>query len=203
MPQSHAVKINPARQGPGSTPRRMRRGGTGGRPVWADAWAVTWAVTWAVACLAALLLPAQVQAGPYATPLERASIWLEGQQSASDGSWRDASEARTFLQTTEAVLALHLANRRLDTYYAGQAWIENHEPKNLDARARRLLVLRATQSSAQPDIDALLAAIASPAAGQSGWGLAGRYRAAPLDTALALDALRTAGAAFNSAPAIV
>lgn len=145
---------------------------------------------------------APVCAGVYATPAQRAADWLETQQDASDGSWRDSSEAKTFLQTAEAVLALHQANRRRGAYYAGQTWIENHDPQNLDARARRLLVLRATQSSAQPDIDALLAAISSPATGQSGWGLAQRYRAAPLDTALALDALRTAGAVFNSADTI-
>ena len=123
----------------------------------------------------------------YATPAQRAAQWLETQQNASDGSWHDVSEARTYLQTTEAVLALHQVNRRRAPYYAGQTWIENHDPQNLDARARRLLVLRATQSSAQPDIDTLLSAQSSPAAGQSGWGLAQRYFASPLDTALALD----------------
>lgn len=35
-----------------------------------------------------------------------------------------------------------------------------------------------------------------------GWGLAKRYRASPLDTALALDALRTVGAIFSSSQAI-
>jgi hypothetical protein len=154
-----------------------------------------------VAVVAALFC-ATAFAGPYATPSQRAADWLESQQSSEDGSWRDVSETRTFLQTAEAVLALHQANRRRGAYYAGQSWIENHDPKNLDARARRLLVLRATQSSAQPDIDALLAAVSIPAAGQSGWGLAKRYRAAPLDTALALDALRTAGATFSSGQAI-
>ncbi len=147
-------------------------------------------------------LPQIAHAGVYASANQRAAQWLEAQQDSSDGSWRDTSEARTFLQTTEAVLALHQANRRQAAYYAGQTWIENHDPKNLDARARRLLVLRATQSSSQADIDALLAAVSTPAAGQSGWGLAKRYRAAPLDTALALDALRTVGATFSSGQAI-
>lgn len=155
-----------------------------------------------IAGLFVALVAGSAQAGVYKAPAQLAAQWLETQQDASDGSWRDASEARTFLQTTEAVLALHQANRRQAAYYAGQTWIENHDPKNLDARARRLLVLRATQSSAQPDIDALLAAVSTPAAGQSGWGLAKRYRAAPLDTALALDALRTAGATFSSSQAI-
>lgn len=149
-----------------------------------------------------LLSPSCAWAGPYATPLERASLWLESQQAVSDGSWRDASEAKTYLQTSEAVLALHAANLRRTAYYAGQTWIENHDPKNLDARARRLMVLRATQSSAQQDIDALLAAISNPAAGQAGWGLAKRYKASPLDTALVIDALRTAGATFDSAQPI-
>ena len=165
---------------------------------------VSWSLVRAVASLLALLplLPNAAQAGVYASANQRAAQWLETQQDASDGSWRDASEARTFLQTTEAVLALHQANRRQGAYYAGQTWIENHDPKNLDARARRLLVLRATQSSAQQDIDALLAAVTTPSAGQSGWGLAKRYRASPLDTALALDALRTVGATFSSSQAI-
>lgn len=142
------------------------------------------------------------KAGPYATAAQRAAQWIETQQSPSDGSWRDPSESKTFLQTAEAVLALHQVNRRRAPYYAGQTWIENHDPQNLDARARRLLVLRATQSSAQPDVDALLAAAAVPGTGQSGWGLARRYRAAPLDTALVLDALRTVGASFSSSQAI-
>lgn len=154
------------------------------------------------ACLAAVTIAGSAWAGIYATPSLRAAEWLEAQQDTSDGSWRDSSEARTFLQTTEAVLALHQANRRSSAYYAGQTWIENHDPQNLDARARRLLVLRATQSSAQQDIDALLAAVSTPATGQSGWGLAKRYRASPLDTALALDALRTVGATFSSSQAI-
>ncbi|MDP2787521.1 MAG: hypothetical protein Q8O79_05545 [Pseudomonadota bacterium] len=151
---------------------------------------------------AGLALTGPVSAGVYAAPSQKAADWLESQQDTSDGSWRDASGAKTFLQTTEAVLALHQANRRRGAYYAGQTWIENHDPQNLDARARRLLVLRATQSSAQPDIDALLTAVSSPATGQSGWGLAKRYRASPLDTALALDALHTVGATFDSAQAI-
>lgn len=148
------------------------------------------------------MTPGVAHAGAYADASQRAAQWLETQQDSSDGSWRDSSDARTYLQTSEAVLALHQVNRRQGAYYAGQAWIENHDPKNLDARARRLLVLRATQSSAQPDIDALLAAVSSPAAGQSGWGLSKRYRASPLDTALALDALRTAGATFSGNQAI-
>ena len=143
-----------------------------------------------------------VHAGTYATPAQNAAAWLESQQAASDGSWRDTSDARTYLQTTEAVLALYQVNRRRSAYYAGQTWIENHDPKNLDALARRLFVLRATQSSAQQDIDALLAAVSTPATGQTGWGLAKRYRASPLDTALVLDALRTAGASFSSSQAI-
>ncbi len=147
-------------------------------------------------------LAAPVYAGTYAASAQNAAAWLESQQAASDGSWRDTSDARTYLQTTEAVLALYQVNRRRNAYYAGQTWIENHDPKNLDALARRLFVLRATQSSAQQDIDALLAAVSTPATGQSGWGLAKRYRASPLDTALVLDALRTAGASFSSSQAI-
>lgn len=161
-----------------------------------------WGHVGALAVTLVAALPQAAYAGAYTSANARAVQWLETQQDTSDGSWHDNSEARTFLQTTEAVLALHQANRRRSAYYAGQTWLENHDPPNLDARARRLLVLRATQSSAQPDVDALLAAVSTPTAGQSGWGLAKRYRASPLDTALVLDALRTAGASFNSAQTI-
>lgn len=152
--------------------------------------------------LSGLLLTNLAYAGIYATPIQNAAAWLEANQDTTDGSWLDSSDARTFLQTSEAVLALNQANRRLAGYYAGQTWIENHDPKNIDARARRLLVLRATQSSAQQDIDALTSAISNPAAGQIGWGLNKNYRASSLDTALALDALHTVGATFNSGQAI-
>lgn len=158
-------------------------------------------VEWCVV-VGSVLLHGVAAAGPYASANQKASLWLETQQDTSDGSWHDSSPARTFVQSAEALLALHQANRRGPAYFAGQTWIENHEPQNLDARARRLLVLRATQSSAQPDVDALLQAVSTPAAGQTGWGLAKQYRASPLDTALALDALRTVGASFNSSQAI-
>jgi hypothetical protein len=152
--------------------------------------------------LTASLLSMPALAGPYATPAQQAADWLEVHQDASDGSWRDSSATRTFLQTAEAVLALHQANRRRGAYYAGLTWLENHDPRNLDARSRRLLVLRATQSSVQQDVSAVSTSASTPGAGQSGWGLAKRYRASPLDTALALEALRTAGATFSSAQAI-
>ena len=159
-----------------------------------------------IACslLIVLIATSSAQAGVYATPAQRAADWLESRQDASDGSWHDAggTEAGTFLQTAEAVMALHQVNRRRAAYYAGQTWLENHDPQNLDAQSRRLLVLRATQSAAQPDIDDLFAAMTVPATGQKGWGLAARYRTSPLDTALALDALRTVGASFDSASVI-
>jgi len=151
---------------------------------------------------ASLLYATATLAGAYADPIQNAAVWLESIQDSTDGSWLDTSESRTFLQTTEAVLALHQANRRSSAYYSGQTWIKNHDPRNLDARARRLVVLRTAQSSAQPDVDALLTAVSTPASGQSGWGLTKRYQASPLDTALALDALRVANASFNSAQAL-
>jgi hypothetical protein len=151
---------------------------------------------------ASMLYATATLAGAYADPIQNAAVWLESIQDSTDGSWLDTSESRTFLQTTEAVLALHQANRRSSAYYAGQTWIKNHDPRNLDARARRLVVLRTAQSSSQPDVDALLTAVSTPATGQSGWGLTKRYQASPLDTALALDALRQTNALFNSTQAL-
>jgi hypothetical protein len=149
-----------------------------------------------------LVFPALSIAGPYATASQRAAEWLESMQDVSDGSWRDQSEAKTFLQTAEALLALHQTNRRRAPYYAAQAWIENHDPHNLDACSRRLLVQNATQSSTQQDVDTLLASVDNTVAGQSGWGLADRYHSSALDTSLALNALRTAGVSFDSSGAI-
>lgn len=155
-----------------------------------------------LASTTSVLFAGAVIAGPYAAPAQNAAAWLEAQQNLTDGSWLDPSKPRTFLQTAEAAMALHLVNRRRAPYYAAQAWIENHEASNLDARARRLAVLRATQSSIKQDTDALLIAIGAPAEGQTGWGLAQRYRASPLDTAIVVEALRTAGVSFNSASTI-
>jgi hypothetical protein len=156
-----------------------------------------------VIVLFVIVIPALSWAsGPYATPSQRAAQWLESSQDASDGSWHDASDAKTFLQTAEALLALHQVNHRHAQYYAGQSWIENHDPQNLDARSRRLLAQSANLSNTQQDIDMLLTSVDDSAAGISGWGLAGRYHASPLDTALALDALNTAGAGFDSSQAI-
>lgn len=151
------------------------------------------------------LKPSLATAGPYDSANQRAVQWLESRQDSSDGSWPDSSDAVTFMQTAEAVMALHQSHRRQGAYYAGQTWIQNHEPSNLDGRARRLLVLRVLQSSTKQDVDALMAAVSAPSAGQTGqtgWGLAKRYQASPLDTALALDALRAANASFSSAEAI-
>ena len=75
---------------------------------------------WLRALSVATLLTGQAlvsaHAGIYAGPAQNAAVWLESQQAKSDGSWRDASESRTFLQTAEAVLALHQANRRNAAY---------------------------------------------------------------------------------------
>lgn len=151
--------------------------------------------------LAVLICVGDASAGIYAVPADRAAAWLETQQDSSDGSWRNPSAARTFLQTAEAVLALHQINRRRNAYYAGQTWIENHAPSNIDLHSRRLQVLRVTQSSTAPDINALFAAdVFNPATGQTGWGLTGNYRPEPLDTALVLDALNNAGYSISSMP---
>lgn len=150
-------------------------------------------------------LSGPVCAGMYAEPSQRAAAWLETQQDVSDGSWRDPNDlstSSTFLQTSEAVLALYQVNRRNAAYYSGQTWIENHDPQNTDLRARRVVALSDAQSNANSDINALLNGISYPLSEQNGWGLAGRYQASPLDTALVLDALVNKGAPFNSAIAI-
>jgi hypothetical protein len=66
----------------------------------------------AYSLLLGVIAASSAQAGAYASANQRAADWLESQQDTSDGSWRDSSEARTYLQTAEAVLARHQANRR-------------------------------------------------------------------------------------------
>ena len=125
-------------------------------------------------------------------PLERALRWLESRQDMADGAWRAADATATMLQTTAALSALQAAGRRSAAWYAGQAWLGNHGTSNTDTRARRLRALRAGVANLQYEIEALVRARSG-----SGWGLAQRYQRDPLDSALALAALRQVGSTLD------
>ncbi|WP_198289148.1 FG-GAP-like repeat-containing protein [Methyloversatilis thermotolerans] len=136
--------------------------------------------------------------GPYAEAVDRAATWLEQQHDISDGSWPGYSHTATFVQTSEAVSALQKVNRRYAAYYAGLAWIKNHEADNNDSLARRLRLLSMSTGNAAVDTDSLNQSSQAVAAGQRGWGLSTRYTSSPLDTALALIAMREDADAVSS-----
>jgi hypothetical protein len=112
--------------------------------------------------------------------------WLNAQQT-TDGSWGTVP-ALQFSYTQEAVDALRAAHGPDPIYYRGITWLENHDPANNDAQARRLGTLT---DRGDPTSDALgsLASGATPSAvygGTAGWGLGGALEPSPFDTALAL-----------------
>ena len=73
------------------------------------------------------------------------------------------------------------------------AWLSNHAPVNVDFTARRVLALVTANSATAADAQFLQGVQNTSAPGNSGWGLAAVYQGAPLDTALALQALNQAG----------
>lgn len=134
-----------------------------------------------------------VFASTNAEALERALQWLETQQSEADGAWHGADATASMLQTTAALSALQAAGRRSAAWYAGQAWLGNHAATNTDTRTRRLRALRAGVANLRSELDLLVRA-----RNGGGWGLAPRYQRDPLDSALAVAALRQVGSTLDT-----
>ncbi|MBN9322847.1 MAG: hypothetical protein J0H24_12680, partial [Delftia acidovorans] len=113
--------------------------------------------------------------------------WLKAQQ-RSDGSFMDAAG----LAPRDTLLARAYL-RTADPAHSGLgpagAWIAARQLGNTDFLARRLIESTAGERRAE-DVSALLAA----RNGDGGWGLGERLRSNPLDTALAIQALRLANA---------
>lgn len=113
--------------------------------------------------------------------------WLKAQQ-RSDGSFMDAAG----LAPRDTLLArsyLRAADPAHSGFGAAGAWIAARQLGNTDFLARRLIESTAGERRAE-DVSALLAA----RNGDGGWGLGERLRSNPLDTALAIQALRLANA---------
>ncbi len=121
--------------------------------------------------------------------LQRGATWLLYQQNV-DGSW-GTTAAEQMLYTSDAVRALRAMNIFGPQYVSGVVWLANHRTTNSDFAARRLLALTPYRATLTSERAALEAAKVGTAPGITlvGWGLTGRYRADPLDTALATLAL--------------
>jgi flagellar hook assembly protein FlgD/fibronectin type 3 domain-containing protein len=113
--------------------------------------------------------------------------WLEGQQKA-DGSFQDAPG----LAPRDTLLARAYL-RDADPNFVGlgpaKTWIDASSLQNTDFFSRRLIESSGGERRSD-DVSALLALRNA----DGGWGLGGGLRSTPLDTALAIQALRLANA---------
>jgi len=125
-----------------------------------------------------------------APDLDRALAWLLSAQ-ATDGSWSDTA-ATTPRDTAAALVALAEAGQIGAPYQTGRLWLQGNLPGNVDFLARRLLALATGPlgSGQQAALAASLEALRNP---DGGFGPAKGYASDPLDTALALRALRALG----------
>ena len=143
-----------------------------------------------------LCAPSSVHAtSTYSSNANLAAQWLVQNQNI-DGSW-GASEDVKIPYTVEAVMALRALNLYTPAYYWGVTWLENHNPPNVDFKARRLLSLSAHGDTLQADLTYLKAAQSLAALGNSGWGLTPEYQGTSLDSAFALLALSSQGDTSN------
>lgn len=134
---------------------------------------------WALpALLAALLLPASVQAQSAVS----AADYLAGVQ-RPDGGWSSA-EVRDLQATTEAIRALQGVGLEPAARAAAADYLESLLPADTDDGSRRVGVLAAEGR----DVSGLIAALRLAAHPDGGWGLTSRFAADPLDTALVLRA---------------
>ncbi len=111
--------------------------------------------------------------------------WLESQQNA-DGSWGENDNIH-YLMTANVVEALQSSNQYKAAYYAGIAWLENHQAANVDFISRKIASLSGRGNNLADDLNYLQTAKQDPT--QNGWGLSGAYKSSALDTVLALNAL--------------
>ncbi|MDP2787116.1 MAG: hypothetical protein Q8O79_03450 [Pseudomonadota bacterium] len=144
----------------------------------------------------ALAMPAcSWAANDYNASLSQGAAYLASMQSI-DGGWQSSGSAARFLETAEATLALQETNTRSSAYYNGITWLENHAAGNIDYQARRILALlnhNASTTQYETDIQAAKATN-NGAVANRGYGLSANYKDSPLDTALALRALKATGA---------
>lgn len=76
-------------------------------------------------------------------------------------------------------------------------WLENHAAGNLDYQSRRLLALLNHNASTAQDAAAIQGARMTVGTANGGHGLSSQYMGSPLDTALALLALKSVGSSVG------
>ncbi len=123
----------------------------------------------------------------FANSIDDGTAYLETSQQA-DGSWV-STEVRQIHATTEVLLSLQAYGDKASTRIKAADFLATDPTFDVDALARRIIALSTEGRDVTSDVNQLLAA----ADQLGGWGLKQEYSAAPLDTALALSALVSAG----------
>ena len=152
-----------------------------------------------ITCIASLMFAINASADNAANQqsLDMASGWILQQQNMN-GSWGSDQYIR-FSTTAAVVDALDASNQYNSNYYAGLAWLENHNASNVDYLSHRIQVLESHGNNTQVDLDDLHNASQIT---QDGWGLSSNYTSTALDTAIALGALIKSGDITGQAGAI-
>ena len=121
------------------------------------------------------------------------------QQQNADGSW-GADKNLQYVTTSSAVDALKASNTYSAEYYAGIAWLENHNANNVDFLSRKITSLFDHGNNLTSYLNNLQSAKRDT--NQEGWGLSKNYFSSPIDTALALKALIKTNNSTSQAAAI-
>jgi hypothetical protein len=136
-----------------------------------------------IASICLFLIPAK---GHSQEAISKALQWLTSVQEA-DGSW--GSWGGSVIRDTTAVAdAFHILNPSSPAYLTALEWLVTRSPINNDAASRRLYTFSKTNYDASPDLNFLMTGRNS----DGGWGLDADHESDPLDTALALQALKAA-----------
>ena len=126
--------------------------------------------------------------------IENGIIVLELQQNISEGGWGTV-DGLDYIYTAAAVEALRSSNQRNGVYYSGLAWLENHNAKNIDLEARKIMALVNRGNNITPDLN--IVQNARRDATQAGWGLSAGYAESPLESALVVQAFFRANEGNN------
>ena len=163
--------------------------------------ALTNGVGWADTSLATPP-PAPRAASP---DLARALAWLAARQ-ALDGSWSDSAETRV-RDTSSAVQSLLRAGAAGPTAQRGLVWLQGVQPESLDFQARAAAALE-PGFLLVADRSTRVARVLGGQNPDGGFGAGRDFASDPLDTALALRALkalghsRTSGCGARSRPSM-
>ena len=148
--------------------------------------ALTNGVGWADTSLATPP-PAPRAASP---DLARALAWLAARQ-ALDGSWSDSAETRV-RDTSSAVQSLRRAGAAGPTALRGLVWLQGVQPESLDFQARAAAALE-PGFLLVADRSTRVARVLGGQNPDGGFGAGPDFASDPLDTALALRALKALG----------